>query len=117
MLPVATAIQRGASKINACVLCVHVLCKTRRSFIRRFSRLSEDAFYLRTGVNGFSKIRRILAKPRLILDVMCGLYGKFSSYFSSYKWPKWVLSQLKMLGPLCDQTDKRYSFVKHNEDY
>ena len=22
-----------------------------------------------------------------------------------------------MLGPLCEQTDKRYSFVKYNEDY
>ena len=39
-LPVATAIQRGAPKINACVLCVRVLFKTRRSFIRSFSRLS-----------------------------------------------------------------------------
>ena len=26
-------------------------------------------------------------KPRLILDEMCRLYGKFASYFSSYKWP------------------------------
>ena len=33
------------------------------------------------------KIRRVLAKPRLILDEMCHLYGKFASYFSSYKWP------------------------------
>ena len=40
MLPVATAIQRDAPKINACVLCVRVLFKTRRSFIRSFSRLS-----------------------------------------------------------------------------
>ena len=32
-------------------------------------------------------IRRVLAKPRLILDEMCHLYGKFASYFSSYKWP------------------------------
>ena len=31
-------------------------------------------------------IRRVLAKPRLILDEMCRLYGKFASYFSSYKW-------------------------------
>ena len=29
-------------------------------------------------------IRRVLAKPRLILDEMCRLYGKFASYFSSY---------------------------------
>ena len=33
------------------------------------------------------KIRLVLAKPRLILDEMCYLYGKFASYFSSYKWP------------------------------
>ena len=26
-------------------------------------------------------IRRVLAKPRLILDEMCRLYGKFASYF------------------------------------
>ena len=25
-------------------------------------------------------IRRVLAKPRLILDEMCPLYGKFASY-------------------------------------
>ena len=50
-------------KINACVLCVRVLCK-----------------YLRTGVKGCSKIRRVLAKSRLILDEMCRLYGKFASY-------------------------------------
>ena len=36
--------------------------------------------YLRTGVKGCSKIRRVLAKPRLILDEMCPLYGKFASY-------------------------------------
>ena len=27
-----------------------------------------------------SKIRRVLAKSRLILDEMCRLYGKFTSY-------------------------------------
>ena len=32
-------------------------------------------------------IRRVLAKPHLILDEMCRLYRKFASYFSSYKWP------------------------------
>ena len=36
-------------------------------------------------------IRRVLAKPCLILDKMCRLYGKFASYFSSYKWPCYVL--------------------------
>ena len=57
MMPVATAIQRDGPKINACVLYVRVLCKTRRSFI-----------FL------------VLAKPRLILDEMCRLYGEFASY-------------------------------------
>ena len=33
-----------------------------------------------TGVKGCSKIRRVLAKSRLILDEMCRLYGKFASY-------------------------------------
>ena len=33
-----------------------------------------------------SKLRRVLSK-NLILDEMCRLYGKFASYFSSYKWP------------------------------
>ena len=80
MLPVATPIQRSAPKINACVLCVRALFKTRRSVIPSFSRLSEDASYLRTGVKGCSKIRRVLAKARLILDEMCRLYGKFASY-------------------------------------
>ena len=31
-------------------------------------------------MQGCSKIRRVLAKPRLILDEMCRLYGKFASY-------------------------------------
>ena len=35
---------------------------------------------LRTGVKGCSKILRVLAKSRLILDEMCRLYGKFASY-------------------------------------
>ena len=70
-------------KINARVLCVRVLCKTRRSFIRSFSRLSQDASYLRTGVKGHSKIRRVLTKSRLILDEKCRLYGKFASYLRS----------------------------------
>ena len=83
MLPVATAIQRRASKINACVLCVRVLWKTRRSFIRSFSRLSKDVSYLRTGVKGCSKIRRVLAKLHLILDEMCRLSSRLI-YDASY---------------------------------
>ena len=78
MLPVATAIQRGAPKINACVLCVRVLFKTQRSLYEVFLVLAKTL--LRTGVKGCSKIRRILAKPRLILDEMFRLYGKFASY-------------------------------------
>ena len=80
MLPVATPIQRSAPKINAYVVCVRVLFKTRRSFIRSFSRLSQDASYLRTGVTGCYKIRGVLAKTHLILDEMRRLYGKFASY-------------------------------------
>ena len=67
MLPVATAIQ----EVCYCPLL---------AFIRSFSRLSQDASYLRTCVKGCSKIRRVLAKLRLILDEMCRLYGKFASY-------------------------------------
>ena len=98
MLPVATAIQRDAQKINVCVLCVRVLCKTRRSFIRSFSRLS----YLRTGVKGYSKIRCVLAKSPLILDEMCRLYGKFASYLRR------VLCKTRLIfprinGPIMDQ--------------
>ena len=67
-------------QINACVPCVRVLCKTGGSFIRSFSRLSYDTSYLRTGVKGCSKIRRVLTKSRLILDEMWRLYGNFASY-------------------------------------
>ena len=64
---------------------------TRRSFIRSFSRLSQekkkkkDASYPRTGVKGCSKIRRVLAKPRLIVDEMCRLYGKFAKFASYFE--------------------------------
>ena len=57
MLPVATAIQQGAPKINACLLCV---CKGHLYF------LGLAKTYLRTGVKGYSKIRSILAKSSLI---------------------------------------------------
>ena len=33
-------------------------------------------------------------KTRLILDEMCRLYGKFASYFSSYKWAYCVTAAL-----------------------
>ena len=71
MLPVAMAIQQGAPKINACLLCV---CEGHLYF------LGLAKTYLRTGVKGYSKIRSILAKSSLILDKMCCLYGKFASY-------------------------------------
>ena len=45
-----------------------------------FLVLTKTHLYLRTGVKGCSKIRRVLAKSRLILDEMCRLYGKFASY-------------------------------------
>ena len=38
-------------------------------------------------------IRRILAKPRLILDEMCRLYGKFASYLRR------VLSKTRLIFP------------------
>ena len=57
MLRVATAIQ----EVCYCPLL---------AFIRSFSRLSQDASYLRTCVKGCSKMRRVLAKSRLILDEM-----------------------------------------------
>ena len=77
----SNGIQRGAPKINAAVLYAFASFVRRElPFIRSFSRLSEDASYLRTGVKGCSKIRRFLAKSRLILGEMCCLYGKFASY-------------------------------------
>ena len=33
-------------------------------------------------------IRRVLAKPRLILDEMCRLYGKFVSYLRRLNFPR-----------------------------
>ena len=33
-------------------------------------------------------IRRVLAKPRLILDEMCRLYGKFVSYLRRLIFPR-----------------------------
>ena len=67
--------------INACVLCVQVLCKTRRSLIyTKFFPILGDTSYLRTSVKGCSKIRRVLATSRLILDEIFRLYRKFVSY-------------------------------------
>ena len=47
------------------------------SYLRREGHLYEVFLVL---AKGCSKIRRVLAKPRLILDEMCRLYGKFASY-------------------------------------
>ena len=44
-------------------------------------------------------IRRVLAKPRLILDERCRLYGMFASYFSSYKWPYCVCLEVFSIFP------------------
>ena len=54
------------------------------SYVRREGRLYEVFLVLaktrlRTGVKGCSKIRRALAKLRLILDEVCRLYGKFKT--------------------------------------
>ena len=38
-------------------------------------------------------IRRVLAKPRLILDEMCRLYGKFASYLRR------VLHKTRLISP------------------
>ena len=38
-------------------------------------------------------IRRVLAKPRLILDEMCRLYGKFASYLRR------VLCKMRLIFP------------------
>ena len=101
MFPVATAIQHGGhfklrhhvlpSKINACGIFLQVLCRTRRSFIRSVSCLSYDTSYLKTGVKGCSKIRRVLAKSRLILDEMCCLYRKFVSYSRHVLCKTWFI--------------------------
>ena len=101
MFPVAMAIQHGAhfkvtghvfpSKINACVIFLQVLCRTRRSFIWSVSCLSYDTSYLKTGVKGCSKIRRVLAKSCLILDEMCCLYRKFASYSRQVLCKTWLI--------------------------
>ena len=39
-------------------------------------KLSIHVFLVET----FKQLRRVLVKPRLILDEMCRLYGKFASY-------------------------------------
>ena len=57
-----------------------------KSYVRQEGHLYEvfrilgDTSYLRTSVKGCSKIRRVLAKSRLILDEIFRLYRKFVSY-------------------------------------
>ena len=65
MLPVATAVQHGAPKLNACVLCVRVLGHLFEVFLV----LAKTRF-----------IRRVSAKSRLIFDEMCRSFGKLASY-------------------------------------
>ena len=45
-------------------------------------------------------IRRVLAKPRLILDEMCRLYGKFASYLRRLLC-KTRLIFPRINGPMC----------------
>ena len=79
MLPVATATNE-ARKFSRQKLthAYHAFA----SYVRQEGPLYEVFLVLarRTGVKGCSKIRRVLAKSRLILDEMCRLYGKFASY-------------------------------------
>ena len=63
---------RGKIRREVYHLYEHVSSKTRTARI--------NGSRLRTGVKGCSKIRRLLAKPHVILDEMCLLYGKFASY-------------------------------------
>ena len=93
IFPVAMAIQHGGhfklwrhvfpSKINACVI-------SFKSYVGREGHLY-DTSYLKTGVKGCSKIRRILAKSRLILDEMCCLYRKFASYSRHVLCKTWLI--------------------------
>ena len=59
-----------------------------KSYVRQEGHLYEvfrilgDMSYLRTSVKGCSKIRRVLAKLRLILDKIFRLYRKFVSYLT-----------------------------------
>ena len=79
------------SKINAYVIFRQVLCRTWTSFIRSVSCLGYDTSYLKTGVKGYSKIRHVLAKSRLILDEMCCLYRKFASYSRHVLCKTWLI--------------------------
>ena len=66
---------------------------TFASYLRREGQLYEVFLNLKTGVKDCSKIRRVSAKPRLILDEMSRLYGKFASYLRS------VLCKTRLIFP------------------
>ena len=93
MLPVATAIQCGAPKINACVLCVRALFKTQRSFIRSFLRLSYGASYFRRNVPFIWKVR-VLFKTRLIFPRVNGPIAQGALLYMDTFWAntKFLLS-------------------------
>ena len=60
-----------------------------------------------------SLIRRVVAKPRLILDEMCRLYGKFASYLRRVL-PKTRLISPRINGPnntLTNLLEKKKSIV------
>ena len=48
-------------------------------------------------------VRRVLAKPRLILDEMCPLYGKFASYLRR------VLCKTRLIFPRINGPNDRVS--------
>ena len=50
-------------------------------------------------------IRRVLAKPRLILDEMCRLYGKFTSYLRR------VLCKTRLIFPRINGPNVSFPFV------
>ena len=50
-------------------------------------------------------IRRVLAKPCLILDEMCRLYGKFASYLRR------VLCKTRLIFPRINGPNIRHNFI------
>ena len=51
-------------------------------------------------------IRRVLAEPRLILDEMCRLYGKFASYLRR------VLCKTRLIFPRINGPNVAYKFLE-----
>ena len=83
MLSVATAIQRVSNVARQKLTHAYYAFA---SYVRRKGHLYEvflDASYLRTGVKGCSKIRRVLAKSRLSLDEICRFIRKVRVLFKT----------------------------------